>query len=79
MYDGIPIVSTPGLSSNYMVAAQASNLWYGTGLLSDLNEVKILDMADIDGSKNVRYILRFTGGVQYGIGSEIVLYTPAQY
>jgi len=76
-FDGIPIFMTNGLSSNYMVAAQASNLWYGTGLLNDNNEVKVLDMADVDGSKNVRFVMRFTGGVQYGVGSEIVLYTPA--
>ncbi len=76
-FDGIPIFITNGLSDNYAVAAQASNLWYGTGLLNDTNEVKILDMADIDGSKNVRFVMRFTAGTQYGIGSEIVLYTPA--
>jgi hypothetical protein len=34
-------------------------------------------MADIDGSQNVRVVMRFTAGVQYGVGSEIVLYTPA--
>jgi len=45
--------------------------------LNDTNEVKVLDMADLDGSQNVRVILRFTATVQYGIGSDIVLYTPA--
>jgi hypothetical protein len=34
-------------------------------------------MADIDGSQNVRVVMRMTGSVNYGIGSEIVLYTPA--
>ena len=32
-------------------------------------------MADIDGSQNVRVVMRFTAGVQYGIGTEIVLYS----
>jgi hypothetical protein len=41
--------------------------------MNDMNEVKIIDMADIDGSKNVRFVMRFTRGVQFGIGSEIVL------
>jgi hypothetical protein len=58
-----------------MVAAEKSNLFFGTGLLSDQNEVKVIDMADIDGSQNVRVVMRFTAGVQYGIGSEIVLYS----
>jgi hypothetical protein len=57
-----------------MAAAQKSNLFFGTGLLSDSQEVKLLDMADLDGSQNVRVIMRFTAGIQYGIGSEIVLY-----
>jgi hypothetical protein len=34
-------------------------------------------MEDLDGSQNVRVILRYTAAVQYGIGKEIVLYTPA--
>jgi hypothetical protein len=50
-------------------------LYFGTGLLSDHNEVKVIDMADLDGSQNVRVIMRFTAGVQYGIGGDIVLYT----
>jgi hypothetical protein len=44
--------------------------------MSDQNQVKVIDMADIDGSQNVRIVMRLTAGVQYGIGSDIVLYTP---
>jgi len=77
MFEGIPMFIAEGLSSNYAVVAQKSNLWFGTGLLSDQNEIKIIDMADIDGSKNVRFVARYTAAVQYGIGSEIVLYAPA--
>lgn len=76
-FDGVKIFVANGLANNYMMAAQKSNLYFGTGLLSDHNEVKVIDMADIDGSKNVRVVMRFTAAVQYGIGSEIVLYTPA--
>ena len=76
-FDGVKIFVANGLADNYMFAAQQSNLFFGTGLLSDQNEVKLIDMADVDGSQNVRIVMRFTAGVQYGIGSEIVLYTPA--
>ena len=62
------------MPDNHMVAAQKSNLFFGTGLLSDHNEVKLIDMADLDGSQNVRVIMRFTSGVQYGIVDDIVLY-----
>ena len=76
-FDGVKIFVANGLADNYMVAAEKSNLFFGTGLLSDHNEVKVLDMANLDGSDNVRVVMRFTAGVQYGIGSDIVLYTPA--
>ena len=74
-FDGVKIFVANGLADNRMVAAQKSNLYFGTGLLSDQNLVKLLDMADLDGSKNVRVIMRFTAGVQYGIGSDVVLYS----
>ena len=74
-FDGIPLFMANGLGDNKMVAAQSSNLYFGTGVLSDLNQVKVLDMADLDGSQNVRVIARFTGGIQYGFGAEIVYYT----
>jgi hypothetical protein len=74
-FDGVKIAVANGLADNTMVAAEKSNLFFGTGLLSDNQEVKVIDMADIDGSQNVRVVMRFTAGVQYGIGSDIVLYS----
>lgn len=74
-FDGVKIFVANGLADNTAMAAEKSNLYFGTGLLSDHNEVKVIDMADIDGSKNVRVVMRFTAGVQYGIGSDIVLYS----
>jgi len=73
-FNGIDIVMCPGMSANKIVAAQKSNLFFGTGLLSDYNEVKVLDMSNIDGSQNYRIVMRFTSGVQFGIGSDIVYY-----
>lgn len=74
-FDGIRVAMVNGMPSDDMVAAQSSNLYFGTGLLSDSNEVKVLDMGDLDGSQNVRVIMRFTAGIQYGFGSEVVYYT----
>ena len=76
-FDGIQVVHAPGLSDSDAVAAQKSNLFFGTGLLSDQNEVKVIDMADLDGSQNVRIVMRFTAGIQHGIGSEVVLYATS--
>jgi len=74
-FDGIPLVLAQGLTANKMVAAEKSNLFFGTGLLSDQQEVKVIDMADIDGSQNVRIVMRYTAGIQHAIGSDIVLYS----
>jgi len=76
-FEGIKVQLAPGMPSDHIVAGEASNLYFGTGLLSDHNEVKVIDMADLDGSQNVRVIMRFTSGVQYGIGSDLVLLTLA--
>jgi len=72
--NGVKIFVCPGMSDDKMYAAQRSNLYFGTGLLNNMNEVKVLDMQDLDGSQNVRMIMRFTSGVQFGIASDLVEY-----
>lgn len=62
-FQGIPVTMCPGLNDSDCVLGLKSDLHFGTGLLSDYNEVKVIDMADIDGSQNVRTIMRFTGGI----------------
>ena len=73
-FNGIEIAMVPGMASDKIIAAQKSNLFFGTGLMSDYNEVKVIDMANIDGSQNYRIIMRYTAGTQFGIGSDIVYY-----
>jgi len=73
-FNGIELAFCPGLASSAMVAAQKSNLYFGTGLLSDHNEVRVLDMANLDGSQNYRIIMRYTAGTQYGIGEDIAIH-----
>jgi len=46
-FQGIELAFCPGLGASAMVAAQKSNLYFGTGLLSDHNEVRVLDMIAI--------------------------------
>lgn len=72
--DGIPIYMVNGLASNTAIATYKDNLVFGTGLLSDHNEVQLIDLASIDGSQNVRVVMRFTAGVQYGFAGDIVTY-----
>lgn len=73
-FDGIEIFWAPGLANNTAIATTTDNLFFGTSVLSDLNEVKVIDMADIDGSQNVRMIMRFVGGAQYGAVENVVTY-----
>lgn len=73
-FDGVKIAIANGLGDNIALAAEKSNLFFGTGILNDTNLVKVLDMSDLDGSDNVRVIMRMTGGVQYAIAEDIVTY-----
>ena len=72
-FEGIKLFVANGLNSGQMIAAEKENLFFGTGLQNDMNEVKLIDLADIDGSQNVRVVMRFSAGVNFAIGSEIVL------
>ena len=72
--NGVKIFVGQGLSDDKMYAAQRSNLYFGTGLLNSTQEVKVLDMSDLDASNNARIVMRFTSAVQFGIASDIVSY-----
>jgi hypothetical protein len=73
-FDGVKIFLANGLASNTALLAQTSNLFFATGLMNDMNEVRVIDMAENDGSQNVRVILRFTADVKYGFASDLVTY-----
>jgi hypothetical protein len=74
-FDGIKVVVANGLADDTMVSTLKSNLYFGTGLLNDQNEIKVLDMADLDGSKNVRFIARYTAAVQIAVLEDVVFYS----
>ena len=73
-FQGIELALCPGLASSAMVAAQKSNLFFGTGLMNDYNTVKVLDMEDLDGSQNFRIVMRYTADTEYGIGNDIAIF-----
>lgn len=74
MFDGIPLFMCNGMSDDTAICTTKDNLYFGTGLASDSQEVKVLDMADLDGSQNVRVIMRMTAGVQYAFAGDVVTY-----
>ena len=73
-FDGVEVFMANGLASNTALLAETSNLYFATGLMSDMNEVSVLDLAQIDGSQNVRVVLRFTADAKYGFASDLVTY-----
>lgn len=73
-FDGVKLFVGNGLADNTALAAEKSNLFFGCSLLSDLNEVRVIDMADIDGSQNVRMIMRMAAGAQYANVEDLVTY-----
>ena len=74
VFDGVPVFMANGLAANTAWATPTSNLHFATGLLNDMNEVKVLDMADLDGSQNVRVIMRFSADAKYGFAEDCVVY-----
>ena len=73
-FDGVRVFMANGLASNKALLSQKSNLYFATGLLNDMNEVRVIDMAENDGSQNVRVVMRFTADAKYGFASDVVTY-----
>ena len=63
-----------GLPDNTFVVYQRKNLYFGTGLMSDHNEIRIKDMDEVDLTGQVRYKMVYTAGVQYVNSEDIIWY-----
>ena len=72
VFEGYRLAICPGMVDNQLVAAEKSNLFYGTDLLSDSTRIVLMDMSQLDGSDNMRLVARYSGGVQTGVGADIV-------
>ena len=76
-FNGIKIAVVNGLQNAAIVVAAKSNLFFGTDLLSDglssSPRIQLLDMANLDGSDNMRMVCRYSAGTQTGVGADIVL------
>ena len=72
VFEGYRIAVCPGMADNQLVAARKSNLFFGTDLVSDHTRITLMDMANLDGSDNMRLVARYSAGVQTGVGADIV-------
>lgn len=70
----LELVVSNGMPASTMVACDPNNLWFGTDLMNDENELIFIDDKKITGQKTARIMTSFKWGVQYGNGSEVVLY-----
>lgn len=70
--DGYQIEYCPGKTADTLTISTMDNLWFGTDLVSDHSMVRLIDMEETDGSDNVRVVMKFTAGCQFGIGADIV-------
>lgn len=71
---GYELIVSPGMPSNTMVACDPMNLWYGFDLLADEKEISFMKNPNPGKTKQSNIVGSFKWGVEYGVGSEIVLY-----
>ena len=73
-YLGVELIIAPGMTANQMVAAEPDNLFFGTDLISDFEDVMLIPQKGLSGAPTARFVAEFKFGVQYGVSEEIVLY-----
>lgn len=73
-FQGVPLIVCPGMSDDVMFATYSGNLIFGTGLMSDQNEVRLIDTSETLGDDNVRIVMNFTAGVQVASPEDVVTY-----
>jgi hypothetical protein len=73
MVDGYSIYVCPGIPDSCMVASEPDKLIVGTDLLSDMNEAKVINMSDTDGSDNVRVRMAYRFGTAVATPTNIII------
>ena len=72
VFNGHKIAPCNGMADDQLVVAEKSNLFYATDLISDSTRIALLDMASLNGSDNLRLVCKYSGGVQVGVGADVV-------
>jgi hypothetical protein len=74
MFDNFKIELVNGLPADTMIFSLKSNFFFGTGLLSDQNDLRLIDTSATLGDDNVRIVLKCTASVNYAISEDVVTY-----
>jgi hypothetical protein len=72
---GIKMIIAEGLPADTAVAAETTNLFIITDLMSDFDDIKLLPQMDVTGDDTVRVTGRFKFAVDFAVGADIVLYS----
>jgi hypothetical protein len=72
---GIPMQLAQGLPASHIVAAEKTNLFLVTDLMSDYEEVRILPQLNTSGDNTVRIVGRVKFAVDFAKGGEIVYWS----
>ena len=73
---GSRMMVLPYISNNVIVAANVSNLHYGTALSGEQNSLAIIPMFENNGDRTVRYRCDYAFDVNYTNGADISFYRP---
>lgn len=76
-YLGYPMIVAQGMPANTIIVARKSNLFYLTDLVSDAEDLSIINMRSTTGQPLVRMVTDFKVGFDYMISEEVIIATKA--
>jgi len=74
MFDNFKIELVNGLPADTMIFSLKSNFFFGTGLLSDQNDLRLIDTSATLGDDNVRVVLKCSAGINYAVVEDVCTY-----
>lgn len=76
-FNGLDLVALPGLPTNAMAIYNPGNLHFGTNLLTDFTNVKVVDTRETLADNNLRLTMRYAAGTQVTNRSDVFYYGAA--
>ena len=76
VYKGLQLFVQPYFDANTILTTTTSNLFFGTDLVSDQNEVEALYMKPVTLDDEYRYSAKFSSSVNYGYASQVKMLYP---
>lgn len=73
---GVPVIPV-NLGGSDMIFTHTKNIFMATDLLSDLNQINIVDMSKTTAEAKVRFMARFRAGWNYAVSSDVAIYNAA--